>query len=38
MKVLLPDLHFALRQMRSRLGFTTVVVLSMALGVGADRG
>ena len=36
MRVLMQDLLFALRQMGRRPGFTTVVVLTMALGIGAN--
>ena len=36
MRVLIQDLLFALRQMGSRPGFTAVVVLTMALGIGAN--
>jgi putative ABC transport system permease protein len=36
MRVLIQDLLFALRQMGRRPGFTTVVVLTMALGIGAN--
>jgi predicted permease len=36
MRVLIQDLLYALRQMGRRPGFTAVVVLTMALGVGAN--
>ena len=36
MRVLIQDLLFALRQMGRRPGFTAVVVLTMALGIGAN--
>ncbi len=36
MNVLIQDLRFAFRQMARRPGFTAVVVLTMALGIGAN--
>ena len=36
MNVLIQDLRFAVRQMARRPGFTAVVVLTMALGIGAN--
>ncbi len=36
MNVLIQDLRFAFRQMAARPGFTAVIVLTMALGIGAN--
>ncbi len=36
MKILFQDVRFALRQMSKRLGFTLVVAITLALGIGAN--
>ena len=36
MSLLLRDIHYAIRRMRSRVGFTVIAILSLGLGIGVN--